>query len=37
MPELNVAGRKEVTDQRIGPGGGAYNLYVAHDVSFRPK
>ena len=25
------------TDKRIGPGGGAYNLYVAHDVSFRPK
>jgi hypothetical protein len=25
------------TDKRIGPGGGAYNLYVSHDPSFRPK
>ena len=25
------------TDKRIAPGGGAYNLYVGHDVSFRSK
>jgi hypothetical protein len=25
------------SDKRIAPGGGAYNIYVAHDLTFRPK